>query len=112
MFSRAVEFLGMKEGFYRGDLTILKSNFIKTERVFGAVVDKLWESVWGNLWETCGKVYTYDRFARLLHSILGKSYSYSQDWWKVLRGHLHSFLPLLFGWFCTFSTGPTTTTTK
>ena len=74
----------------RGDLTFLSSSFLKTERLFGWVVDNMCESVWGNSWETCVKVSTCGGFYELLHKSLG----YSQDWWKVLRVDLHSKLPL------------------
>lgn len=45
---------------------------VKTERVFGSDVEKLCESVWGNVWEMCGKVSTWLRFGRVFRRFWGK----------------------------------------
>ncbi len=73
----------------RGDLTFLSSSFLKTERLFGWVVDNMCESVWGNSWETCVKVSTCGGFYELLHKFWGKVW--------VIRRIGGKF----YGWICT-----------
>ena len=72
------------------------------------IVGKMWKSMWGSLWEKCGKVYTFLTFVIKHCEMLRKTFGFTRSFGRICTifstEHLFGFTEVI-QFFTVFTNG-------